>query len=91
MSNSKKSKEEIAKQIQKQNNIKEGLICILSQVEPCYSFNVRGNASTQKLEIKHEYRKCLHYYFYFQDKEFGFMHVRLQSWFPFEIQIYING
>jgi len=91
LSGSKENKEEIAKQIQKQNNIKEGLICILSQVEPCYSFNVRGNHTSHKLEIKHEYRKCLHYYFYFQDKEFGFMHIRLQSWFPFEIQIYING
>jgi len=88
---SKTNKEEIAKQIQKKNNIEEGLICILSQVEPCYSFNVRGNRSTCKLEIRHEYRKCLHYYFYYQDREFGFMHVRLQSWFPFEIQIYFNG
>ena len=91
LSGSKINKEELAKQIQKQNNIKEGLICILSQVEPCYSFNVRGNRSTHKLEIRHEYRKCLHYYFYYYDREFGFMHVRLQSWFPFEIQIYING
>ena len=91
LSGSKVNKEEIAKEIQKQNNIEEGIICILSQVEPCYSFNVRGNRSTHKLEIKHEYRKCLHYYFYFCDREFGFMHVRLQSWFPFAIQIYING
>jgi len=91
LSGSKVNKEEIAKQIQKKNNIEEGLICILSQVEPCYSFNVRSNRSTKKLEIKHEYRKCLHYYLYSYDREFGFMHVRLQSWFPFEIQIYING
>jgi hypothetical protein len=25
------------------------------------------------------------------DRELGFMHVRLQSWFPFQIQIYVNG
>lgn len=24
-------------------------------------------------------------------KEFGFMHVRIQTWFPFQRQIYING
>jgi hypothetical protein len=87
----KKSKEEIAKVIQQENNIRKGIICILSQVEPCYSFNVKGNHLTHKLEIRHEYRKCLHYYFYYCDKEFGLMHVRMQSWFPFEIQIYING
>jgi hypothetical protein len=36
-------------------------------------------------------RKCLHFYFYFLDPEFGFMHVRVQSWLPFTIQIYVNG
>lgn len=36
-------------------------------------------------------RKCLHFYFYLIDPELGFMHVRLQSWFPFQIQIYVNG
>lgn len=24
------------------------------------------------------------------DKEFGFMHVKIQTWFPFLIQVYIN-
>ncbi len=36
-------------------------------------------------------RKCLHFYFYFLDPEFGFLHVRAQSWLPFTIQIYIYG
>jgi hypothetical protein len=36
-------------------------------------------------------RKCLYLYFYYLDKEFGFMHVKIQTWFPFQIQIYING
>jgi hypothetical protein len=46
---------------------------------------------THRLEIVHRLRKCLHFYFYFLDPEFGFMHVRLQSWLPFTIQIYIKG
>jgi hypothetical protein len=25
------------------------------------------------------------------DREFGFMHVKIQTWFPFEIQVYVNG
>jgi hypothetical protein len=33
-------------------------------------------------------RKCLHYYLYRIDPEFGWMHVRLQA--PYEIQIYVN-
>jgi hypothetical protein len=74
-----------------EDNITEGLICVLRAVEPCKSFTVRGNKKTKKLEIIRTDTKCLHFYFYYIDKEFGFMHVRLQSWFPFEIQIYING
>jgi hypothetical protein len=27
-------------------------------------------------------RKCLHLYFYFIDRQFGLMHVRLQTWLP---------
>jgi hypothetical protein len=87
----KTSKEEIAKRILKENPEKEGLICILSEVEPCNTLTVRYNKSTKKLEKSQEYRKCLHYYFYYNDKDFGLMHVRLQTWLPFGIQIYING
>ena len=36
-------------------------------------------------------RRCLHVYFYYMDREFGWMHVRLQTWFPFAIQVCING
>jgi hypothetical protein len=30
-------------------------------------------------------------YFYFLDPEFGLLHIRIQTWFPFTIQICING
>ncbi len=37
---SKKSKEESALQIAKKDNLREGLICVLSCVEPCQSFGI---------------------------------------------------
>ena len=49
------------------------------------------NHETHKIELRNRPRKCLYLYFYYIDKEFGFMHIKLQTWFPFEIQIYING
>ncbi len=85
------SKEEIAKRIMNEKGITQGLICALSVVEPCYALTIDYNQSTQKLEKSSQYRKCLHYYLYYMDKDFGFMHVKLQTWFPFHIQIYING
>jgi len=85
------SKEGTAKRIMKDKNITEGLICALSVVEPCRVMTIRLNRSTNKLEQSNEFRKCLHYYFYYIDQTFGFMHVKIQIWFPFNIQIYING
>jgi hypothetical protein len=85
------NKEEIAKREMQDKQVKEGLICVLSDVEPCWSFNLVFNRNSGKLEIHHDYRKCQHYYFYYNDRDFGLMHVRMMSWYPFEIQIYING
>lgn len=85
------SKEAIAKQVQKEKNIEEGLICILSCTEPCTAMTIDYNSTSKKLEKSKQFRKCLHYYLYYEDRDFGFMHIRFQTWFPFGIQIYING
>lgn len=85
------SKEDLAREIAHRDSVTEGLICVLSVLEPCSSFAVVGNRETRKLDVVRRRRKCLHYYFYFIDEEMGFMHLRLQSWFPFQIQVYING
>jgi len=36
-------------------------------------------------------RQCLHFYWSLIDPDFGWMHVRLQSWAPYSIQVYVNG
>ena len=86
-----KGKEDLAREIATRDGVSEGLICVLATLENCTTFGVVGNRQTKKLEIVRQKGKCLHYYLYFLDREFGFMHVRLQSWFPFQIQLYING
>jgi hypothetical protein len=85
------SKEAQARAIAARDNVTTGLICLFSAVEPCRSFVVRGNRATERLEVVRKRRQCLHFYAYLLDPEFGFMHIRLQSWFPFEIQVYVNG
>src|SRR5439155_26664550 len=30
-------------------------------------------------------------YHYLEHPVFGFMHIRLQTWFPFQVQVWING
>ena len=91
LNSSRKSKEEVAKKVLQEKPISEGLICVLSVVEPCTSLDIFKNKETFKLELQLRDRKCSHLYYYYLDKVFGFMHVKVQTWFPFDVQIYING
>ena len=88
---SKDSKAELALQIRARDGIKEGLIVVFACVEPCQSFDLKRARVTKHLQLLSKERKCLHLYFYYQDREFGLMHVRLQTWLPFTIQICLNG
>lgn len=85
------NKEEFVRELMKQNPVEEGLICVLSCVESCHSFGVRSDRETKLLQLVWGERKCQHFYFYYLDRDFGLMHVRLQSWFPFTIQVCVNG
>lgn len=85
------SKEKMAQKIAEKDNIKEGLICVFSTMESCRSYKVVGNRAIQKLQIKSYPTKCLHFYHYWIDPRFGLMHGRIQSWYPFNIQFYLNG
>lgn len=70
---------------------KTGLIAAFSTVELCRTMTVAPNRSIKKLEVVSKSTKCKHYYLYFNDEEFGWMFLRIQTWFPFNIRIYING
>jgi len=84
-------KEQLARAAAQAEGIKEGLITILSAVEPCRSWSIRRDPQTQRPGFRMEWRKCLHYYFYWQHEHWGFCHLRLQTWFPFQVQICLNG
>lgn len=90
LSSPKESKEKIAEAMVQEEWIREGLVCVLTAVEPCFSYSVRGRRGGW-LELRRERRQCLFLYFYYVDREFGLMHVRLQSWFPFDVQVCLNG
>jgi hypothetical protein len=85
------SKEEHAKAIIKKDGISRGLVCILTALEPCMSYDIYRNREIKKLQLVSRPRKCLHLYQYWIDPIFGLMNARIQSWFPFSIQICING
>jgi hypothetical protein len=84
-------KDEVAREIAARDRIRSGLICVLRAVDPCMSFQINKNRDSRKLEIRYRERKCLHLYHYQIHPVFGFMHTRIQTWFPFRISVCLNG
>ena len=84
-------KEDLARQEMQRQGVKEGLITVISAVEPCRTWFVRGNKQTRHLELQLQWGKCIHLYFYWLHRRLGFLHLRLQTWFPFLVQICFNG
>ncbi len=81
--------EENARALAEQDGITEGLICVYSALEVCSTFRVRF-AETGP-ELGKDLRTCLVLYFYYLDRDFGLMHVKMQTWMPFTVQVYVNG
>lgn len=88
---SKTDKEARAREIAAKKGIREGLITVLESVELCRSYDVFRNRETKWLDLVSRERKCLYLYHYLIHPRFGFMNARIQTWFPFSIQICLNG
>jgi hypothetical protein len=73
-------KEQVAREIAITDRIEEGLVCILTAVEPCLSYEIRRDRGAQSLRLQAQHRKCLFLYHYHIDPMFGFMHARIQTW-----------
>jgi hypothetical protein len=84
-------KEDLAREIAERDGMTRGLVCVLYAVEPCKTFFIYRNRATKRLDLVARQGKCRFFYFYFLDREFGLMHIRVQSWFPFELQVCLNG
>ena len=82
-------KEELVKQIAHEDDITEGLVCVLAATEACQSFRIAYGKGRPVL--KNAPRKCLCIYYYLIDPVFGLLHIRIQTWMPLNIQICMNG
>ena len=85
------SKEALVQTMIAKEQLKEGPIVLLSCVEPCLTFRVRGDRQAKSLRLVMESGKCTHLYHYYQHPEVGLMHIRVQSWFPFSLDVCLNG
>jgi hypothetical protein len=89
LGSSQASKEEAARAILKRCPTASGLVAVLQCVEPCWTFDTKSVAG--RLRVVGELGKCSALYHYYLHPRFGWMYIRLQTWFPFEVQIGLNG
>jgi hypothetical protein len=68
-----------------------GLVHIFSAMENCSSYRPWHDKASARTFFKSTSGKCLHYYFYFIDPQFGLCYVRVPTWSPFRLQVYFNG
>lgn len=84
-------KERLAERLLAEQPVERGLICMLTAVEPCMSFEYHRSPNRNERGLRLRLKKCLHLYKYFLHPQFGFLSARLQTWFPFNVQICMNG
>jgi hypothetical protein len=64
-----------------------GLVHIFSAMEACSSYRPWYDKASGKTLFKPTTGKCLHYYFYFIDEQFGLCYLRVPTWAPFRLQV----
>jgi hypothetical protein len=84
-------KEALIKEVLQQRGDHPGLVHVLSAMEACPSYRPWHDKQTHETFLKPTSGKCLHYYFYFIDKELGLCYLRVPTWCPFRLQFYFNG
>ena len=82
-------KDKLVDKLLRQRPISEGLICVLCCMECCPSFKLAHAKDRPRLVKARRQQRVL--YFYFLDADLGLIHIRLTTWFPFSVQIYVNG
>ena len=84
-------KEAVVAKVLEQRGDHPGLVHVISAMEACDAYKPWHDKRTHKTFVRPDSTKCLHYYFYFLDVEFGLVYLRVPTWAPFRLQFYCNG
>jgi hypothetical protein len=82
-------KDKLIQDIIRERRLNEGLVAVLCCMETCRTVRLIGGQGRPRLVFSWRPQRVL--YYYFLDPDFGLIHVRVQTWFPFTIQVYVNG
>jgi len=78
-------KDEVARELAAKHQIESGAVCGISAMEPSPTFEY------VKSRIASRVRPCHVFYQYQNHAELGWLYARIQTWFPFHIQVGMNG
>ena len=84
-------KEDLVKKVLDKRGAHTGLVHIISAMKACGSYKPWHDKKSGKTFLKGSQSKCLHYYCYFIDPYLGYGYIRVPTWCPFKLQVYING
>jgi hypothetical protein len=90
LDSSRIDKQETCLELAREHGRTTGRIALVSAVENCVTYRMRTNKDGWMKPFK-ETRRCKAYYHYFLHEELGLCYVRVQTWFPFQIRVGING
>jgi hypothetical protein len=68
-----------------------GLVHVISAMEACATYQPWHDKASGRTFLRPDTTKCLHYYFYWMDRELGLIYVRVPTYCPFRLQVYCNG
>jgi hypothetical protein len=85
----KLDKDRWAKRQLAESPVKEGLVGVLCTKEVCPTFQLVRGPRRPEFRPAQVPQRVL--YYYILDAQLGLIHVRIQTWLPFTVQVYANG
>lgn len=85
----KQRKETLIQDMIRKDRLSEGLVAVLCVQETCRTVKLKYATGRPELAFAPLPQRVL--YYYRLDPEFGLMYLRLQTWFPFTLQVCVNG
>jgi len=82
-------KERFIQNLIQRDGVSTGLVAVLCCQETCRTVKLRHGPKRPELVFAYRPQRVL--YFYRIDPQFGLMYVRVQTWFPYTVQVYVNG
>ena len=91
ISRAKVRKEDVVAKVLAARGDAPGLVHVISAMETCATYQPWHDKASGRTFLRPDTTKCLHYYFYWMDRELGLIYLRVPTYCPFRLQMYCNG